>query len=337
MKFKTKYSKFGNQFFFISNLSEWSPYCRKEYNELWLKNKPLNKKEVEVLSDLKKILKKYKISNLMLSSSNKKWAIKKVSKIIPKKDVLVLTNSLKIFYKRFSVLWKKEENNLILIKQQIEKALSILSISNKLFPIIKILYGIRKEPGKVEIFLFTSPIFKRSVSGGGSFGKNKIGIECSKITKNNNQNQMLQRVVIHEIIHASFEVNLKEKIKKFIESLYFKKKYEKLILKSRVYRQTHSIMGTAKEMILVSLIPEGYLAEKFFNLDVLKNLRERKCIKEGMLKKNYYDLMLYSIFKLYQTAKKYCENKMQINENYIEDAIKCWIAFEKSNLKNFEI
>jgi len=334
MKFKTKYNKFGNLFFFISNLSEWSPYCRKEYNELWLKNKPLNKKESEALLGLKEILKKYKISNLMLSSSNERSAMGEVSKVIPKKDILALTNSLNIFSKRFDTLWKKEENNLTLIKREIEK---VLSISNKLFPIVKILYNTKKTPKKVEILLFTSPIQKRLVSGGSGFGKNKIGIECSKITKNNNQNQMLQRVVIHEIIHASFEVNLKEKIKKFIESLYFKKKYEKLILKSRVYRQTHSIMGTAKEMILVSLIPEGYLAEKFFNLDVLKNLRERKCIKEGMLKKNYYDLMLYSIFKLYQTAKKYCENKMQINENYIEDAIKCWIAFEKSNLKNFEI
>ncbi len=334
MKFVIKYSKFNNLFFFISNLSEWNPYCRKEYNELWLKNKPLNKKELEILSDLKKILKKYKISNLMLSSNNEKSAIKKISKIIPKKDISILTNALRDFYKRFDVLWKKEEKNLILIKQKIRKT---LSISKKLFAIVKILYGIKKEPEKIEIFLFTNPIMKRPVSGGGSFGKNKISIECSKITKINNKNQMIQRVVMHEIIHASFEANLKEKIKKFIESRYFKERYEKIILKSKIYQQTHSIMGTIKEMILVSLIPEGYLAEKFFNLDVLKNLRKRKCIKEKKLGKNYYDMMLYSIFKLYQPAKEYCENKIQIDINYIENSIKCWINFEKINLKNFKI
>ena len=122
-----------------------------------------------------------------------------------------------------------------------------------------------------------------------------------------------------------------------MESQYFKKRYEESVLKSKMYRQTHSIMGTVKEMILVSLIPEGYLAEKFFNLDILKNLKEKKCIKEGRLEKNYYDLMLYSVFKLYQLAKKYCDNKIQIDENYIEGAIKCWIDFEKSDLKNFKI
>jgi hypothetical protein len=96
-------------------------------------------------------------------------------------------------------------------------------------------------------------------------------------------------------------------------------------------------MGVIKEMILVSLIPEGYLAEKFFNLGVLKNLRKKKCIKERKLEKNYYDLMLYSIFKLYQTAKEYCDARMPIDERYIENAINSWIDFEKSNLKNFKI
>jgi hypothetical protein len=330
MKFDVKYSKFGNLFFFISNLAEWSPYCRKEYNKIWLKNNPLNKKEAKSLYKLRKILKKYKISVLILSSKNESEAIKKISKIIPQEDISDLKNSLRTFNERFNILWRKEVKNLISIKEKIKKT---LIISKKLFSIIKILYGIKKEPRVGEIFLFTNPILKRPINGGSGFGKDKIGIECSKITKTNNIKQMLQRAIIHEIVHASFENNLKEKTKKFIEDRYFKKKYKKILLKSKIYKQTNSILGPIKEMILVSLIPEGYLAEKFFNLDVINNLRRKKCIKEKKLKKNYYDLMLYAIYRLYSFAKDYSENKKPIDNNYIEEAIKCWIEFEKTDLK----
>lgn len=334
MKFDIKYSKFGNLFFFVSNLAEWSPYCRKEYNKIWLENNLLNEKEAEALYKLKKILKKYKISVLILSSNNEKEAIKKISKIIPREDILGLKKSLGTFNERFNILWKKEIKNLIFVKEKIKKT---LIISKKLFSIIKILYSIKKEPEIVEIFLFVNPIIKRSVSGGGGFGKNKIGVECSKITRKNNQKQMLQRVIIHEIVHSSFEFNLKEKIKKFLESDQFKSKYEKNIIKSKIYKQTHSILGTVKEMILASLIPEGYLAEKFFDFNVLDNSRKRKCVKEKRLEKNYYDLMIYAILKLYKEAKEYSENKKSIDDIYIESAIECWMDFEKTDLKKLKI
>lgn len=334
MEFDIKYSKFSNLFFFASNLAEWSPYCRKEYNKIWLENNPLNKNEAEALRKLRKILKKYKISVLMLSSNNEREAIKKISKIIPQKDISDLKKSLRIFNERFNILWKKEIKNLLFIKGKTKKT---LIISKKLFSVIKILYGIKKEPKTAEIFLFTSPITKRPVSGGGGFGENKIGVECSKITKNNNQKQMIQRVMIHEIAHSSFEFNLKEKIKNFLDSDHFKNKYEKNVIKSKIYKQTHSVLGTIKEMILVSLIPEGYLAEKFFGFNVLDNLRKRKCIKEKGLEKNYYDLMTYSVFKLYEEAKEYSENKKPIDNIYIERTIKCWMDFEKTDLKKLKI
>ncbi|MFH1956398.1 MAG: hypothetical protein ABIJ28_02010 [Patescibacteria group bacterium] len=334
MKFNIKYSKFSNLFFFASNLSEWSQYCRKEYNGLWLKESPLSEKEISLLNKLKEILKKYKISNLILSSLTEDEALEKIKDIINSEDILIIKECLGVLEKRFGNLWKEEEKNLFLIKQEIEKT---LDVSKKIFDDIQTLYGIKQMPQSIDIFLFTNPIVKRSVNGGGGLGENQISIECSKITGENNKNKMLERVMIHEIVHVSFESKLKEKIKEFLKSNRFSDEYEDKIIKTSVFHQANSIIGTLKEMILVSLIPEGYLAEKFFDLNVLDNLRERKCIKERTLEKNYYDLMLYAVYKLYPFAKKYCENKKEIYNDFIENAVKCWLEFEEIDLSKLKI
>jgi hypothetical protein len=55
MKFKFKISKLANQFFFISNLSEWHFSCRQFYNQEWLKQtEPLTDNEKQILKEFKK-------------------------------------------------------------------------------------------------------------------------------------------------------------------------------------------------------------------------------------------------------------------------------------------
>ncbi len=336
MKFNIKISKIGNQFFFISNLSEWSPYCRKEYNELWLKNNSLNEQEKRTLDELRNIFrqKKYKLINLSLTALNEKEFWKNVSKILSKKRLAVLKEALVIFSERFKKIWFKEERNLKLIKENIVKN---TLVSRKLISLIKQLYGVKKEPKNINIFIYTNPIKKRLVSGGSSFRFKRIGVECSKITKENNKKEMLARVVLHEIVHSCFEENLIKKIKKFISSKTFKHNYQKLISKSKVHKQVNNILGPIKELILVSLLPEGYLAEKFFGLDVIRNLREKKCVKKKKLDKNYYDLMIFGIFRMYKIAKDYSDNKKPIDKNYIEETVRCWIEFESADLNNLRI
>jgi len=336
IKFNIKYSKIGNFFFFVSNLSEWSLYCRKNYNELWLRNNPLKKEEKEALNKLRNILKqkKYNLVNRSLISLNENEFWQNISKILSENQIANLAESLNIFSERFGKLWLKEEKHLRKIK---DSALKGLSISNRLIVLIKNLYGLKKPLKSINIFLFTSPIKKRLIGGGSGFNAKGIGIECSYITKTNNKNEMLARVILHEITHAYFEKRLINKINKFISSKYFENKYRKFILKSNVYRQTGNILGPIKELILVSLLPEGYLAEKFFGLNVMNNLKKRDCVRKNRLKKNYYDLMLFGIFKMYKIAKDYSDNKKLIDENYIEEAIKRWIEFEKADLKKLKI
>ncbi len=336
MKFNIQISKIGNQFFYISNLSEWSSYCRKNYNDLWLKNNPLNNKEKNELDKLCDILKqkRYKLINPSLTALNEKNFWKNVSKILSEKQQTVLREALIIFSERFEKIWAKEEKNLKLIKENIVKN---ISVSQKLISLIKQLYGIKKEPKNIDIFLYTNPIKKRLVSGGSGLGFGKIGVECSKITKENNKKEMLARVILHEIVHSCFEEDLIKKIKKFISLKTFKHKYQKLISESKIFKQVNNILGPIKELIIVSLLPEGYLAEKFFDLDIMKNLRERKRVKNKELEKNYYDLMIFGIFKMYKIAKDYSDNEKPLDENYIEESMRCWMEFENMDLNNLRI
>ncbi len=336
MKFKIIISKWANFFFFVSNLSEWSPYCRKHYNALWLKNRPLNKREQNVLKQLSTVLKekKYKEINLLLTSVNKNEFWKNVPKTFSEKESIIFKESSNIFSERFDKLWKTEEKNLIKIKNNIIKN---LSISSKHVALIKKLYGVKNSPESINIFLFTSPIKKQLVYGGSGFGTAGIGIECSEIAKDNNKNDALSRVILHEITHAYFEKRLVDKLNKFISSKYFQDKYRGLILKAKVYKQINNILGPVKELILVSLLPEGYLAEKFFGLNVINNLKERNRVKMGKLEKNYYDLMLFGIFKMYGFAKDYSDNQKPIGKKYIKEAAKCWIEFEQIDLSKLKI
>ena len=324
MRFKVKYPKLGNQFFFVSNLAEWNPYCRQEYNKIWLRNNPLSKQEKETLLEVRQLLKKQDLTPVFFLP--KAW--QKAGQKLNKKDFEKLQKAFQIFAPRFNKLWSKEKQNLQSVAKHISNT---LKVSREILEILQVLYGVSSPPSECSIFLVSSPILKRAVSGGRAIGKNKIILECSKITtKNNNQNFVL-RVLLHEMVHASLQTKVLTKIQRYMKNIDVKKK--EVLLSSAISKQTKSLARIINEMILVSLLPEGYLAEKFFGLDVLKNLKRRKCIKENKLKRDYYDLMLFSVFCLYPVAKYFCENKKPIDDDFINSAIKCWQEFEKTNLK----
>lgn len=334
MQFKLSVSKLANHFFFVSNLAGWNPYCRKEYNELWLRHSPLNKEEKEGLVKLSKVLKTYTLYKLFISSTNPEKTWYKASRLLPKKDLQILRGTLEIFSSRFERLWKKERGNLDKVAKELSTS---LTVSKKLLSLIGILYGNSQKTQEVEVFLLTSPITKRVVSGGSGLGKDKIVIECSKIMSKNNERDELARVVLHELIHASFEQKIRKKIQTYIQSNRFIELHAKLLSQLAVYHQVKSFEGPIKEMIAVSLLPEGYIAEKYFGIDIKKNLRKRKSIRNQQLKKNYYDLMLFSVWKLYTIAREYCDNEKVIDRKYLEATVQSWEEFEQADLSKFKV
>jgi hypothetical protein len=60
-------------------------------------------------------------------------------------------------------------------------------------------------------------------------------------------------------------------------------------------------------------------------------------IQEKKLEKNYYDLMLFSIWELRSFAKKYVLEKKPIDSKYIQKAFEVWKKFESIDLKTYEI
>jgi len=336
MKIDFRYNKFGNFFFFVSNLSEWSFHCRKKYNEEWLRSSHLSKKEKNDLDKIANFLKRNEgdnIINIFLLAKSKRAAFHDVSLLIDKKDLRIIKDSFDIFKNRFDKIWKIEKN--IFKKAYSEINNKKRSIKLSLDSISKI-YNVKNSPIKITVVLLLNPLKNRLIGGGSSIGKNAVAIEYSGSNLNKDKD-MFQRVLVHEITHSSFEENTKEEIQKYIKSDKFKNEHGSFLEKSLIYKQVPSLLTILKEMILVSFVPDGYLAEKFFGKNIIKMLRQRKCIRDSGLQKNYHDLMLYDVFKLYPMAKKYLDRAKCIDFDYIDLAMNCWVEFETMNTDKWYI
>lgn len=333
MKISVKISKLHNLFFFVSNLTECNVYNNPAYNKKWLANNSLNDTEILTLKTVSGVFKKYELNKQFASEKDPNGVLKEVTKIIKPKKLVILKNALDLFAPRFERIWKKEEKNLIAIKREIENT---FIASQELIDVLCTVYDQQPAKEGIDFFLLTNPVTKRIVSGGSGLGDNRIELECSKITKTNNKNNFLTRVALHEIIHIAFEQKIKEKINKYVESPRFKNTHEKILKKTLIFKQIKSFPHIIKEMIDVSMLPEGYLGEKFFNANTHENIKKRKCIKMCALKKEYYDLMLFSLWYLYADAKYYCDEKKPINVEFFEKAISIWEKFEETDLSKFK-
>jgi len=327
MKIKFKISKLANLFFFISNLSEWSPYCRKKYNQVWLKRNPLKRNEKEALGNIRNALKKHKnIKRHFFKSEKEVW--RGVSQQLTEKEKETLRFSLKIFLPRFEKLWNKREKELYQISRVFSKKSLLI---NKSLKVLKFLYAPRSVPESVTIFLLINPITEHLVGGGGKISSQAIVLECSHITKQNNPHHFFSRVLLHEIIHMAYEDRVKKVIKRYLDSRKFKN-IEPTLRKSAVYKETRSFLGTIKEMVAVSLLPEGYLSEYLFKTNIKKSLLRRKSVRNRNLEHAYYDLMLFAVWELYPIAREYYIKKKRIDVQFIEEAAEVWKNFYHANL-----
>jgi hypothetical protein len=108
-------SKQANFFFFISNLAEWHPSFRKEYNHKWLETTgAMTKKESESIQSLIPILKKYGfrkdglyLGNLFYGPRNGNLR-KKIQNKISLLEKEVITRTLETLKPRFESIWKNE-------------------------------------------------------------------------------------------------------------------------------------------------------------------------------------------------------------------------------------
>lgn len=315
MKFNFSCSKIGNFFFFLENLSEWHPACRRKYNKIWLlQTGPLSKAERQTLKNLKKIFKKYCLKNkrertqYLISPffvSRKESAIwKKLTNLISSKELKKLKKSFKIFSSRFEKIWRQEQKNLIIWKKILIRELDKKKYQ-KIINDFSLLYRVKPKDKTIKIiFLISTPCSFRGYGTRNYITLNLSGNKPNKINK-----LLAIEIIFHELIHSLFEKNyFLPLLENFLQNQDLKK-IENFILNKNII----SIRTLINELIASSFLPDGCLSQKYFKRDIKKELGKWK--SDGNL---ILHLKKQNNFKLLRLAEDYLKNKKPLDKDFLK-------------------
>ena len=131
------------------------------------------------------------------------------------------------------------------------------------------------------------------------------------------------RLILHELIHSYFE---ELKFRKLLKD-YLKKVDCKKFIKTSVFKEIKSLETIINEMIVDSMMPNGYLAEKYFHFKVNKKFKDIKKIKNKK-NKSLEDYRKLATYYLYPILKKYLVNKKPLDENYIKKTVQIFLKYQ---------
>ncbi|MEW6408204.1 MAG: hypothetical protein AB1465_05970 [Patescibacteria group bacterium] len=339
MKFEFKISKLANQFFFISNLSEWHFSCRKEYNQEWLKQTGhLNKKEEKVLEEFRKIIKKYGFTRDKIGKSKylgqiffiypEKEVWNKLERFIRKDEFKKIKKVFEIFQSRFNKIWTTKSANILIAQVKYFKRYLNNPKNNKLFEDLKKIIGNGKSPRKFMVITLASPLKGEGITaaGGANIGDRYITLEIPELKNNSWEFEYSVGILAHEICHILFNSSRKFKI--------LKKNINNLKLPNFLFKNTIPKSNTLEfitETIIESLVPYGYLSQKYFknfnpmqisfskgNLKIMgENFEKFKAGKSASV----YRLRKFIIWQLYPFIINWIETKETIDEKFIKEII----------------
>ncbi|MEK6844680.1 MAG: hypothetical protein AABX44_00305 [Nanoarchaeota archaeon] len=322
MKFHVLINRWANFYFFIANLSEWHFSCRKRYNFFWLAaDDKFSKTEKKYLKIFKKILLKYhffRYLGILFSTKLEKKDWIEAAKLLNKNEYKTFNKVFAIFEQRFNKIWNPtilKQNAKILQKElkskyckEIQKDLKIFLGENKI--------------KQVNIYLLKHPAENWYLAGGANIGNNKLTLECNELRPNEASVELAAATVWHEFIHLAYQ----QKIEKEINRIITVKKQKQINLP---LIQKRSLKEALSEIIIFSLFPKGYLADKYLHYQPYKKIKQQlneylkiyKQFRKGKLA-DFNVLRFYFIYKLYPLTKKYIQNKKQIDEDYIKTVLK---------------
>ncbi|MEW5907681.1 MAG: hypothetical protein AB1643_00645 [Patescibacteria group bacterium] len=330
MKFDIKYSKFGNLFFFVSNLAEWHFSCRKEYNIFWRNNLPhFTQEENVVLKLFKKILKQYqgksenKMSFPFLANAVIKKNLKYIEKKINKSEKEIVRKVIKLFQPKFQKIWRENHCNLrrfiVLVKE-----LDYVKKIKKSLELIEIYFG-KTNCKKITVYLLIAP--KNQWGGGGAnIGPKRITLEIGDISKRGID--WILRTLIHEATHICYQDNFNLMLRSFIQSIP-KKDYNNF----KIVNYFGNLYTVLNELITSSIIGEGLIDELVFKFPSRNQLeRDIKCL--DWTKRSHSSLLRKSAaLALYSFNKEYLKEKRAIDVNYLERAWEFLKKFEQKYKK----
>ncbi|MDD4762056.1 MAG: hypothetical protein PHZ25_03490 [Candidatus Pacebacteria bacterium] len=334
MKLNLKVSKLANNFFFISNLSEWHFSCRKKYNDAWLKQTGnLSDLENKTISDFRDIILKHGFEmEKSFYSFPEKEVWNKLEKKLRKSELRRLKKTFDIFNPRFEKIWEKDavENKMKAFQKSLNDERYCLLVEN-----LNVFLKNRDKKKNFTVIILDSPLNEENVTaaGGANMDDLMISLELPVLKPKSWELEYSIGILLHEIAHLLLK-----------ESDYFP--YFKSVVNAKLpglvnrnIRPRITNLEFISELIIELLIPFGYLAQKHFifkplktsfskkNLNVLrenfKKFRQGKEASGSRLRKTL-------VWRLYPVVKKYIEDKKGIDESFVQKVIKT-ILIEKIN------
>jgi hypothetical protein len=336
LEFEIHFTKTGNFFHFLSNLAEWHFSCRRNYNEIWLeKTGPLNDEEKQALRQLAKLLIKYHFSSgqkgpddpgpsqflgipFTIYSDKEVW--KKVEEWVEPNELVALKSVFEIFTPRFEKLWKEEKPKLAEWKTTLNKELAKKKYDN-LEKDLEAFFHQKPKYSHIDVYLLMG--VAGTTGGGANIGPARVTLEPTGVSTDMVAEML--NVLYHETAHLTLEHgHYQNLLEQFLQSLR-----GKFTEKHAFFHSGQGTRTVVNEAVMTSLLPEGYLAEKYFGGDIFEKV-------EKILGKNFEkirkggrdDFVAYRIFaaaKLYPVAKDYIENRKPVDEDYLQ---KVWEVFE---------
>lgn len=338
MQIKFKVSKIANQFFFISNLSEWHFSCREEYNKVWIATLgSLSVKEKEALKKFKTILAKYSftfkgnksmyLGRPFLSYSEKR-AWEEIRKIVKRVEFEEIKKTFEIFHMRFVKIWNSDSKRILLtqsknlqnyFKSPKAEGVQIINDLNKVL-------GGKRKVKNIEVILLASPLKGRDITAAGSanIGNKRITLEMPNLKPKSWEFEYSIGILAHEIGHVIFNENRgREKIQKVLQ---------KLKLPSFVpdnIHPRHSTLEFINETIIELLVPGGYLSQKYFKIYVpfkygfsknnLRTLGEDLTKLAKKKRVSGHRLRKFLVWQAYPMTIFYVESGRAIDELFIKN------------------
>ncbi len=300
MFFEFKVSKLANLYFFVSNLSAWSPYTyKKDYSDFWVeKTGPLTKQETEALTNFKELHLKYPYGHSYLGNlfTRKEDDLLKIVQTLPLIDQKIIIQTFKLLETRFEKIWNIEKPLLKDWGILLEKYFADLNLK-QIFEILEILYDIKIDYSQsIEVFiLFSTP---DRTGGEASNGPHKLTLKISRYDKNKVSHAV--GIILHEIIHLIFE-------KKTFFPMIFQNVKD-------IDKQVHLV----KEITASSLFPKGILGHLFLNNSVTTQLLLQIDQQQSKL--------------CIELMEKYINNRNKLDNDYIKQIIKILLKKDPSSL-----
>ncbi|MCL4367088.1 hypothetical protein M1563_02875 [Patescibacteria group bacterium] len=316
-------SKSANLFHFISNLTSWHFSVRTVYRDIWLQETgPLSSNEKKVLGDIEKLFQKYSFGPkywgrvFLVESDSKVWQVAKNK--FNTKELQLFQSAAEVFLPRFKKVWRKE-------KFLLNYWACLLKENNKKFPSkqliddLNIFFGTDVEIKQVTVILLISSEYY--FNGGANLDPGIVTLEIGI-----NSSQVIQRslmVLWHELIHSFWQNRQYEEL---IDKIA-KEKKSKLRLSQSFFGQ-RPLENIINEAILESLLPKGYLAQKYFSFNTEENYdREIDILKNHQKDMSYW--RTYAGYHLMPISRKYIENGRSLDALYIRQVLRVLKKFIK--------